>query len=629
MKELYKKNMDALSDYTPAYQLFEKKCESIQYTEEHVFLKGDRLFFKENDRDYALIGQNKDWEAEKYLKNIDFKKDSLVFVIGMAHVAMLEKLIHSCSKESRIIVVEPNEKVMKYCLEHRDYTNIFSSKKVIIFQSNEVENLTKAVILMLNELHWNNLIYNMHMIMLANYEVYKPFVKELAKKLMESTRSSFLRMGNSVEDMFVGFEHTVKNVKHLMTANSVDDLKGIYEGIPAIIVAAGPSLEKNIHLLKRAESKAVILTCDASMNACKLHDVKPDAIVTIERVEETYQYFYEGKTFDKELTLIAPTNVWPKLLDEFQGKRVLIQKTENGSEALVLNNLENIQNTDIGVSCANTAYTAACVMGCNPIILIGQDFAYTDNKKHSDIAHTEFEGENEIGEEDYTDKYVEDVYGNLVKTDWRFDWFRDWLETAILAHDKYKVIDATEGGAKIRGTEIMTFEEAINQYCTKDKDKMLCDKLKDKVLSKDEKIARYNAIVDSLEQEVENLMMIQSKAQAHYKVLEEIYTDDFEKSDDNTLIKAVKKMSAGNDIISYIGGHKDIFFYFEQIIRQTVTHVKQIPNELNADNVIANIKLQGNLMGMIMRSSEVIIAKYKEMIEEVKSEKVEEYECNE
>ena len=77
----------------------------------------------------------------------------------------------------------------------------------------------------------------------------------------------------------------------------------------------------------------------------------------------------------------------------------------------------------------------------------------------------------------------------------------------------------------------------------------------------------------------------------------------------------LKQMQKGNEIIAFIKEQKSIYAFYQQLIKQTITHVKKIGNELTAENVYKNLKLQLGAMYMISESTQLIIEEYDKMID--------------
>ncbi|NJD03356.1 MAG: motility associated factor glycosyltransferase family protein [Ruminiclostridium sp.] len=421
---------------------------------------------------------------------------------------------------------------------------------------------------------------------------------------------SIISHGNALDDMFVGFINNYLNIDAFVRANTIDEIRNKFQGLPAIVVSAGPSLDKNIHLLKNAYGKALIIACDASLRACEKQDVKPDAVASIERDEPTYTYYYKDKIIDKDIVLVAPGVLWPEIYSGFKGKMIIMSKSPDGPEGWWMSHFDAVKYASLGQSSATVAFSVAQMAGCNPIILIGQDLAFTGEKKHSELTHTEHEGEN--NDREFDGIYLEDVDGNLLKSDWVFKLFKDWFEYKIIASPGLKVIDATEGGAYIKGSEVMRFEEAIEKYCTNKKEKKLIEYLSDVEVSPEKYLDRCERILISISEEIKKIKKIKEDCKKHNKRLLKINKSyKLETCTETELVKVVLEMKKGDKLIRDIKKCKYINAYFNQIIQQTIIYVKAIGNELKNDNVKRNHFLQRNLMYMIIESADLVINEYK------------------
>lgn len=594
-----------ISDNKKIQQLKEKQIDEVVYNSE------TGIMFAYNGIMRRIQSCDNKKEIQYYIRNIDFNKDNLFIVFGMGNWGLLDYIVRNSSEESRIILVEINEQVLKCALENYNYSSMFESGKIIFFYENECNNELKSRLTIIETLGWENLLYNIHVMILANYYMYKPFAYEFVKVIKEYIDASIKSLGNNLGDMFNGFSHNYENVDVILKSSDLNELKGKFSDIPAIIVSAGPSLEKNIQYLKDAQDKALIISCDASYTACKINDVKPDIIASIERDEPTYTYYYKGKTFDDDLVLVGPSLLWPKICEEFRGKQILVSRMASGAEGWWADHFENLNFYNVGSSAATIAFKTAEVAGCNPIILIGQDLAYTDNKKHSDITHTEFEGANDASRSD--GKLVEDIHGNMILTNTVYNYFRQWFEYEIVDNKQLKVIDATEGGAKIAGTTIMSLKEAIEKYCLKRKSVDVNKCLKQRVWNQNEAITKYKSILDDAKKEKQILKSVWTKTNKYYDCLEKLFETDFENVSENRLMSILKQMQKGNEIIAFIKEQKSIYAFYQQLIKQTITHVKKIGNELTAENVYKNLKLQLGAMYMISESTQLIIEEYDKM----------------
>lgn len=619
-KEILKKNLNSILKYNPYVSrvLQEMNFEDIEGIYEEKSNSGlEGVYFVRNDRRYLLHSRyNPCAEAERLIENLDFNRDSLIIVFGLGLGYHLFELKDKISEDTRVIIIEQNIDVLKYALTHVDLSEIFDIPKFLLVFGNEKQ--IDELIIYQTGTNIYNLVQNTQILMLPNYHVYDKENHRVAKEIVKVFTSKLIAYGNDLEDMFFGFRNNYLNIDAILESNSINEIKYKYKGYPAIIVSAGPSLEKNIHHLKSAYGKALIISCDASMRACEKERVKPDAVASIERVPETYKFYYENRTFDKDLVIVGPALLWPKIYEEFPGKKIMLAKRDDGPEAWWLNHFENVEFINQGQSCATVAFAVAQAAGCNPIILIGQDLAYTDGKKHSESTHSEYEGEND--DKGSNGVYVEDYEGNLIPSHEVYKLFKSWFEHKILMNPDLEVIDATEGGAYIQGTKVMTFEEAIKNYCKQPIEKNLVKYLKDIVVTEDEKLSKYEEIMDDIYKEIEKLEIIENDSATHYRRLEKIEEKfDFSKCSDEELESIVMKMQKGDKVIQNILYFNDsIKSFYQQIITQTIIYVKKIGNELTIENLKRNIELQKNLMYIIENSTKLIIKEYekaKEFIE--------------
>lgn len=624
MKNMLEKNLGSILKYNPYvnqvlngmdFSNIEEICE------EKSELGSDVIYFMKDGEKYLLHSKYDPFaEAKRLLEKIDFKRDNLIIVFGLGLGYHLFDLKDKISEGTRVIIIEPNINVLKYTLTHVDLTGIFNIPKFLLAFGNE-EQINKQVLYHATT-NIYNLVQNTQMVMLPNYHVYDDknhkFIKEFAKVLT----TQIVSYGNDLDDIFIGFRNNYFNIDAALESNSINEIKDKYKGIPAIIVSAGPSLEKNIHHLKSVEGKALIISCDASMRACKNEGVKPDMIASIERIPETYKFYYENREFDKNLVLIGPTLLWPKIYEEFPGKKIMMSKVNDGPEKWWIDHFESVEYVNQGQSCATVAFSVAEAAGCNPIILIGQDLAYTDGKQHSDSTHTEYEGEN--NDKGSNDEYVEDYEGNLIASSFVYKMFKNWFELKITMNPDQEVIDATEGGAYIKGTRIMTFEEAIKKYCEKPIEKSLVSQLKDVTVSEKDKYNKYKEIIENVDKEIMKLKLIEKDSKNHYNRIEKLEKKfNISKCNNKQLEAIVMGLQKGDKVIKNILYSNDTLkSYYQQIITQTIIYVKKIGNELTVDNIERNIELQKNLMYIIENSTKLIINEYEKARNFIENEKL-------
>lgn len=233
------------------------------------------------------------------------------------------------------------------------------------------------------------------------------------------------------------------------------------EGYPAFIVSAGPSLDKNIDMLKEVKGRGMIMAVDTAIKPLLKKGIVPDIVASVDPHKPLELFQYRGT---ENLPMLVDINYNSKIDLLHNGKRFY---TWSG-EPFVKEFLEKM-GIDLGViesggSVACNLFSLAIMSKFETIVLIGQDLAYPNKKGHSSAS---YDSESNIDIESGKYFKVEDIYGNHVYTEGNMNAYRKWFEATISRNPSIRFIDATEGGAKIKGTEIMTLSSAINECCNK------------------------------------------------------------------------------------------------------------------------------------------------------------------
>lgn len=161
-------------------------------------------------------------------------------------------------------------------------------------------------------------------------------------------------------------EHMIRNVLLLSErphGMKVDALKGH----PAFIVGAGPSLEKNGHLL--AHAPGVVLTVNAASKA-----VRGTGVVSVESNDLSVKLDERGVQL---LGLAAPPHV-------LRARYEWLRPVWCGEIAWVPEELTGVDRIPMSGSGATVAAGLAHRWGCNPIVLVGMDLAFTSGKLYAD-----------------------------------------------------------------------------------------------------------------------------------------------------------------------------------------------------------------------------------------------------
>ncbi|EAJ7614521.1 motility associated factor glycosyltransferase family protein, partial [Campylobacter coli] len=305
------------------------------------------------------------------------------------------------------------------------------------------------------------------------YERFHEDVLELNKKLVQYFKDSIISHGNDSTDTLQGIEQFVYNLPQMITHPSYKELLSKRKNLSdtAIIVSTGPSLTKQLPLLKKYANKATIFCADSAYPILAKHDIKPDYVCMLERSEFTAEFFnHDFGEFDRDIVFICAGVVHPKAIEYLKGRNLVITQKVLGLPYYI--NLKDFSYAAVGFSVAHMLAYLATYLNHKNIIFIGQDLAYAENgNSHPDDYQNSANYESQMYEHILTKAYGEK---EEVKTHAIWILFKNYFENEIIPNTIKMGIttyNCTEGGARIEGTIEKPFLWACENLLDKDLNK--------------------------------------------------------------------------------------------------------------------------------------------------------------
>jgi len=279
--------------------------------------------------------------------------------------------------------------------------------------------------------------------------------------------------------------NSLMNLDHyLRTAEGggVSELKDLMKGRPAIVVAAGPSLQRNAHLLRQpgVRERVAIIAVQTALKPLLAMGVRPHFVTALDH-HEISRRFYESLDPKRvaDVTLVAEPKANPAILDGYPGPIRCIED-ENLGHILGEDLAGDHGKLPAGATVAHLAYYLARHLGCDPVCLIGQDLAFTDGQYYAsgaaihNVWACELNEFNTLEMQEWrrivrgkrTLRKAEDVLGRPVYTDEQMHTYLAQFERDFYsgAEKGLTTIDATEGGVKKSNTRIMSLAEALGEW---------------------------------------------------------------------------------------------------------------------------------------------------------------------
>ncbi len=393
----------------------------------------------------------------------------VLYFYGFGNGVLFKALLQN-KNHQHIVVFEKDIEIIWIMFHILDFSHELQNARLIVLNTNKLEIQDYNELCSFKPFFQFSRIYFLEL-MSHYYERFHEDVLELNKKLAENFKNIILRNGNDPKDALQGIEQFVYNLPQMITHPSYKELLSKRKNLSdtAIIVSTGPSLTKQLPLLKKYASKATIFCADSSYPILAKHGIKPDYVCMLERTEITAEFFnHDFGEFDKDIMFICAGVVHPKAIEYLKGrnrKYLIIPRYLYFPIYIKLKYFDFLYNTP---SVAHMSYFLSVLLNHKNIIFIGQDLAYAENgNSHPDDYQNSANYESQMYEHILTE-----AYGGKkeIKTHEFWIFFKQILEAMII---KYHITtyNCTEGGARIEGTIEKPFLWACENLLDKDLNK--------------------------------------------------------------------------------------------------------------------------------------------------------------
>ncbi|WP_270979829.1 motility associated factor glycosyltransferase family protein [Campylobacter helveticus] len=455
------KNLNALENQTLKLEL-----RGIKHTHiKPVFGKDSlELNFSNLEGGGGVMYQNPLVELKQSLEfyNEQFAFYPVLYFYGFGNGLLYKALLQS-PHHKHIVVFEENLELLWLCLSLIDFSKELKEQKLIIYHQTNNE--------ILRELCTKEpfLAYAKTCILHLGAKYYENFQQDyerLELDLQETFSQAMFSKGNNLEDALQGVGHFIHNLPAILNSPSIKELLNKRQNIAktAIIVSTGPSLIKQLPLLKKYREKALIFCADSAYPILARHNIKPDFVCMVERSDFTAEFFkHDFGDFDEGICFILKSVVHPnalKYMEQYKRNYIVFNETLPFIKAFRLDAFALHYG---GPSVANLAFVLSLCLKVRNIILIGQDLSYDESgfSHPKDYQH----GQNYESE---SKKFSVLAYGGegFVETNLYWNMFKHSFEADILEAKKWldiQIFNATEGGVRIEETTEKSFKQCCEE----------------------------------------------------------------------------------------------------------------------------------------------------------------------
>ncbi|EJH9379268.1 motility associated factor glycosyltransferase family protein, partial [Campylobacter jejuni] len=568
-KELFNKNIEALSNI-----LLKESLKEIKSSKFELVLGKDNLDINLKDTsDNTFLYENVIDELNSMLNtyNDKYLLYPVLYFYGFGNGILFKALLQN-KNHQHIVVFEKDIEIIWIMFHILDFSNELQNSRLMVLQTSSLDIEFFSNFCSSKPFFQFSRIYFLEL-MSHYYERFHEDILGLNKKLAENFKNSIVSYGNDPLDALQGIEQFVYNLPQMITHPSYKELLSKRKGISdtAIIVSTGPSLTKQLPLLKKYASKATIFCADSSYPILAKHDIKPDYVLSLERIPLTSEFFNNNfGEFDKDIVFVCAGVVHPKTIEYLKNKTFIITQKVLAFPYYI--NLKNFCYAAVGFSVAHMAYEFATHLSHKNIIFIGQDLAYAKDgfshtKDYKNLDKHEGHFQRDKG------KFQCLAYGGDGKAESSEVWtmFRFFLQDTISRNIISTTYNCTEGGARIEGTIEKPFLWACENLLDKDLNKPF-EKLEPLSLNKQNEflLKAYYKVYQSIKH-CRDFSKILSN---DFENIQSVYLSLNEKEEDINL--AIKKIDEFKNKLENIKQMQDLYEILSPLLIQFELNLAKI-----------------------------------------------------
>ncbi|WP_107785409.1 motility associated factor glycosyltransferase family protein [Campylobacter concisus] len=569
---IFQKNLQALFQQD---EILAARLWSIAGNEDYeIFIGKDPIDINLiNKHTFKYIYENPGVDILKLLEDIEsnYKRYPILFFYGLGN-GVLYKALAKNETHQKIVVIEPEIEIIYLVLNVIDLSNELESGQIILFYSKFATYTHFYYLVTEAKLNSYAKTYDNLMIHMPFYDQFEEDYIRINKEITRAFSQIVVAHGNSIDDLLLGTRQNCENLVPMISNYCYTSLVKKRYGLmdTAIIVSTGPSLDKQLNTLKKFAPYVSIISVDASYPILARHDIKPDYVMSIERIEPTSSFFEKKyPNIDDNIHFIVASVTHKQTIKNILPRKLVLTMRPQQEEYMF--GLKRYGYLGVGHSCANMAYQLAYVLGHKNIVFIGQDLAFGKDGASHAKGHAFAQADENL--------YVK-AYGGEgeVKTTYVWTLFKNQFENDIAQSslENIKSYNCTEGGARIEGTIEKPFLEVMHELCKGKEIKKLPNIKKDSETTVNKNLLKaYKVILAKIKAQSEVKQQIEKVflevVPSIDKLLELNKENKIEKKHFDELLKITKKIDKLKDVIAkrnyqkYVDNILQISVYYQEL----------------------------------------------------------------
>ena len=468
---IYEKNLAALRLLNPPMAQALHSLEEKNYRREQSRAGQETLIYRSGGQDYYLHSRfNPEAEAQKIIQKSNLQADHII-IFGLGLGFHVKQVLMLKSRNARVLLIEPELEIVKHSLHSLEWYELFQRNDFHYFFGTDMNLLAASVEKFL------------HLVSFETLETidFPPEVRfhgaffSAARELIDNEIRTLLYDFKTrlAEDAMVP-TNVLKNLRGILHSRPIKALKNRFIGKPGFIVSAGPSLDKNVLLLKKIRNRGVILCVDTALKPLLKRGIQPHFTITADPSYKNYLHL-QGAAKDMAYFLVSETGIASQVYEDFKGN-IFSVTLGRPIVKMIEQRIGEIGEIEAWGSVVSLALNVALYFGLEPVVFLGQDFAYTHTRNHCrgtswEDTWLEYTRDLDLMQRKEKDSIagaakiteLPDIYGNKTITSDRLILYKNYLAKIVSALPGKKLINASEGGI-FKEIEQIPLHRVIRQY---------------------------------------------------------------------------------------------------------------------------------------------------------------------
>lgn len=399
-------------------------------------------------------------EAKRFVETNIESRPSQCIVVGFG-LGYIPEIIAEMFPETSVFIIEPNVPLFLSCLEHRDVTDLFARSNVTLLLDTEPE--TVLAVLQKQLFERTKLVYPRSL-----YEENKDYIDRLETILQKHLSREEINSNTLARFGKVWVKNLIANLHLIAECPGIHRLSARFAGIPALVLAAGPSLDNILPILSDLKKRFLIIAVDTSMNGCVAAGVTPDFLVVVD--PQYWNTRHLDSCTDVETMLVSESSTHPRVFRMLNTSSVYLCSSLFPLGQYVEEKTDRKGTLGAGGSVSTSAWDFARNLGCDPIFFAGLDLGFPKYATHytgsyfEQRSHTVSSRLSPSETHGFSYLYngwpfpIENNSGDSTLTDKRLILYKWWFENQMQIHRNETTFTLSKDGAAIEGMGYMPLD---------------------------------------------------------------------------------------------------------------------------------------------------------------------------